>query len=289
MGKIVRCISKDGSVFAIAVDATDIVARAEQIHKTSAVVTAALGRLLSAASMMGYLLKGKEDSVTLRVKGDGPAGTVIATADSSGNVRGYAANPIVELPLNEKGKLDVGGAVGKSGALYVMKDLGLKEPYIGSVPLISGELAEEITSYYAVSEQVPSVCSLGVLVNPDLTVCAAGGFLVQLLPFAPEETIEKVEKAIASIPPVTRMLDAGATAEDICRRALEGFEVDLLDEAPVEYQCNCSREKVLRALISLGEEELTSMAEEEETEVTCHFCDAAYHFSGDELRALIRK
>lgn len=289
MGKIVRCISKDGSVFATAVDATDLAARAEQIHKTSAVVTAALGRLLSAASMMGYLLKGKEDSVTLRVKGDGPVGTVIAAADSSGNVRGYVGNPVVELPLNEKGKLDVGGAVGKNGALYVMKDLGLKEPYIGSVPLISGELAEEVTSYYAASEQIPTVCSLGVLVNPDLTVRAAGGFLVQLLPFAPEETIEKVEQAIAAIPPVTKLLDGGVTPEDICRRALAGFEVDLLDEALVEYRCDCSREKILRALASLGEDELREMAEEKETEVTCHFCDAVYRFSGDELRALIKK
>ena len=289
MGKIVRCISKDGSVFAVAVDATDLAARAEQIHKTSAVVTAALGRLLSAASMMGYLLKGEEDSVTLRVKGDGPAGAVIAAADSSGNVRGYVGNPVVELPLNEKGKLDVGGAVGKNGALYVMKDLGLKEPYIGSVPLLSGELAEEVTSYYAVSEQVPTVCSLGVLVNPDLTVRAAGGFLVQLLPFAPEEAVEKVEKAVAAIPPVTKLLDGGASPEDICRRALDGFEVELLEEAPVEYRCDCSREKVLRALVSLGKEELEEMAAEPETEVTCHFCDAAYRFSEDELRALLRK
>ena len=289
MVKIVRCISKDVSVFATAVDATDLAARAEQIHKTSAVVTAALGRLLSAASMMGYLLKGKEDSVTLRVKGDGPVGTVIAAADSSGNVRGYVGNPVVELPLNEKGKLDVGGAVGKNGALYVMKDLGLKEPYIGSVPLISGELAEEVTSYYAASEQIPTVCSLGVLVNPDLTVRAAGGFLVQLLPFAPEETIEKVEQAIAAIPPVTKLLDGGASPEDICHRALAGFEVDLLDEALVEYRCDCSREKVLRALVSLGEDELREMAEEKDWEVTCHFCDAVYRFSGDELRALIRK
>ena len=181
MGRLIRTISEDGAVIALAVDATDIAERAQQIHKTSAVTSAALGRLLSAAAMMGSMLKGKHDSVTLRISGDGPAGSVIAVADSEGNSRGYVQNPVVEIPLNKKGKLDVSGAIG-SGTLTVMKDLGLKEPYIAQIPLASGEIAEDITSYYAISEQTPTVCALGVLVNPDLSIQAAGGFLIQLLP-----------------------------------------------------------------------------------------------------------
>ena len=188
MGKIIRTITKNGEAVCIAVDATDIAERAQQIHKTSAVTSAALGRLLSAASMMGDMLKGKDDTITLRISGDGPAGSVIAVADSSGNCRGYVANPIVEIPLNNKGKLDVSSAIG-NGTLTVMKDLNLKEPYVAQVPLVSGEIAEDITSYYAVSEQTPTVCALGVLVNPDLSIRAAGGFMIQLLPFASEETI----------------------------------------------------------------------------------------------------
>ena len=184
MGKLIRCITSDGSVAALAADSTDVVGKAEKIHVTSAVTTAALGRLLTAASLMGSNMKGTDDSLTLKVNGGGPSGSVIAVADSGGNVRGYVQNPIVEIPLNKYGKLDVGGAVGKDGYLTVMKDLGLKEPYIGQVPLVSGEIAEDITSYYAVSEQIPTVCALGVLVDRDLSVKAAGGFLIQLLPMA---------------------------------------------------------------------------------------------------------
>ena len=209
MGKLIRCITSDGEVMATAVDTTDIVNRAEEIHKTSAVVTAALGRLLTAGSMMGNMLKGKDDSITLRVNGDGPTGSLIVVSDFNGDVRGYVQNPVVELPLNEKGKLDVGGAVGNNGLLYVLKDLGLKEPFSGSVPLVSGEIAEDITSYYAHSEQIPTVCALGVLVNPDLSVRAAGGYIIQLLPAASDATIDKLEAAISELKSVTAMLEIG--------------------------------------------------------------------------------
>lgn len=288
MGKLIRCITSDGQVMATAVDTTDIVNRAEQIHRTSAVVTAALGRLLTAGSMMGNMLKGKDDSVTLRVNGDGPTGSLIVVSDFNGDVRGYVQNPVVELPLNEKGKLDVGGAVGKNGLLYVLKDLGLKEPFSGSVPLVSGEIAEDITSYYAMSEQIPTVCALGVLVNPDLSVKAAGGYIIQLLPAASDSTIDKLEKSISELPSVTAMLSDGMTPEDIVRAALSGFEVEVLYTQDIEYKCNCSKDRVAKALISLGREELEAMAAEKEvTEVSCHFCDKVYKFSSNELKKLL--
>ncbi len=273
---------------ATAVDTTDIVNRAEQIHSTSAVVTAALGRLLTAGSMMGHMLKGKDDSITLRVNGDGPTGSLIVVSDFNGDVRGYVQNPVVELPLNEKGKLDVGGAVGKNGLLYVLKDLGLKEPFSGSVPLVSGEIAEDITSYYALSEQIPTVCALGVLVNPDLSVKAAGGYIIQLLPAASDKTIDKLEKSIMEMKSVTTMLASGMTPEEIVRTALKEFEVEVLYTQDIEYKCNCSKERVSKALISLGKEELTGMAEEnEDTEISCHFCDKVYKFTREELKKLI--
>ena len=290
MGKLIRCITSDGEVMATAVDTTDIVGRAEEIHKTSAVCTAALGRLLTAGAMMGNMLKGKDDTITLRVNGDGPTGSVIVVSDFNGDVRGYIQNPIVEIPLNSKGKLDVGGAVGKNGLLYVLKDLGLKEPFSGSVPLVSGEIAEDITSYYALSEQIPTVCALGVLVNPDLTVKAAGGYIIQLLPAASDATIDKLEKSITELKSVTSMLDSGMTPEEIIRLALKDFEVEVLYSQDIEYKCNCSKDRVSKALISLGREELEEMAEDENcTEVNCHFCDKVYKFSKDDLKKLIKK
>lgn len=286
MGKLIRCITSDGAVMASAVDATDMAARAEQIHKTSAVVTAGLGRLLAAASMMGNALKGADNSITLRVAGDGPVGSLLAVADAAGNVRGYAANPVVELPLNPKGKLDVGGAVGR-GNLYVTKDLGLKEPYNGSVPLVSGEIAEDITAYYAMSEQIPTVCSLGVLVNPDLTVQAAGGYLVQLLPAADDAVIDRLERSIGKIQPITAMLTEGMSPEDIVRRVLMDFDVEVLYEREVSYRCDCSRERVERALRSMGKDELHALIEEQgQAEVTCQFCDKVYRFDKSQLEAL---
>jgi molecular chaperone Hsp33 len=288
MGKIIRCITSDGTVMAVGIDSTDIVNEAVRIHETSAVVSAALGRLLTAASMMGDMLKGKDNSITLRLAGDGPAGSIIAVSDFEGNVRGYVQNPIVEIPLNNNGKLDVAGAVGKNGSLYVIKDVGLKEPYSGSIPIMSGEIAEDITAYYAISEQIPTVCALGVLVNPDLTVKAAGGYMIQLLPTADDGIIDRVEKSIEGIRPVTQMLDSGMSMEEIIKTALKDFEVEVLDEGEAAYKCNCSRERVERALISTGREELKSMAEELPViEVNCHFCDKKYNFTPKEILNLI--
>ncbi len=290
MSEIIRVISADASVIAYAVDATEIISEIERIHKTSAVVTAALGRLSIAASLIGCGLKGNKESVTLRFDGKGPSGILIAVADCYGNVKSYVSNPVVEIPLNKYGKLDVAGAVGNDGTLSVVKDLGLKEPYVGQVPIVSGEIAEDIASYFAVSEQIPTVCGLGVLVNPDLTVKAAGGYIVQLLPFADESCIDILEKNINILPSVTEMLTSGMTNEDIALKVLDGLNPNVLDRSEAAYKCDCSKERVERALISLGREELTNMAEEQdETEVCCHFCDKKYIFSKDELLELKRR
>ncbi len=289
MAKIVRAITKDAAVVATAIDATDIVAEIECIHKTSAVVTAGLGRLSIAASLIGMGLKNSTDSVTLRFNGDGPSGPMIAVADYFGNVRSYVSNAIVELPLNKYGKLDVAGAVGKKGSLSVIKDMGLKEPYVGQVPIVSGEIAEDIANYFAVSEQVASICGLGVLVNPDLTVNKAGGFLVQLLPFADEHTISVLEENVKKLKSVTEMLTDGMSAEEIAMITLDGLEPNILDELESEYRCDCSKERVEKAVISLGRTELLKMADEEEQiEICCHFCDKKYYFSKDELKNLAK-
>lgn len=292
MGKLIRCITSDGLVMATALESTDIVARAEELHKTSAVVTAALGRLLTATSIMGNALKGEKDTITVKIDGDGPAGALIAVADSHGDVRGYAVNPVVEIPLKENGKLDVCGAVGTHGTLFVIKDLGLKEPYNGFVPISTGEIAEDIAAYYAVSEQIPTVCALGVLVNPDLTVRVAGGYIIQLLPAAHgyEEVISKLENNIKVMKPITTLLDEGKTIEEIVKIALTGFEVEVLDEETVTYKCNCSRERFEKALKSLNRDELTAMAEEmEKAETVCQFCGSTYTFTNDEIKSFIKK
>lgn len=290
MAKIVRTISKDASVVASAIDALDIVSEIERIHRTSAVVTAALGRLSIAASLIGNGLKGENDSVTIRMNGGGATGILIAVSDSRGNVKSYVGNPIVELPLNRYGKLDVSGAVGNDGTLSVVKDLGLKEPYVGQVPIVSGEIAEDIANYFAVSEQIPTVCGLGVLVNPDLTVKAAGGYLIQLLPFADESCIDILEANVNKLPPVTSMLDSGMSAEDIAKSVLDELEPEVMDSFEVNYKCDCSKERVERALVSLGREELVKMAEEQDSaEVCCHFCDKKYIFSKDEIIDLSKR
>ena len=290
MSKVVRTITKEGAVMMMAADTTDIVAKAEQIHKTSAVTTAALGRLLTACSLMGQSLKGENESVSLQIKADGPAGTLMAVSDAHGNVRGYVDNPVVELPLNAGGKLDVGGAVGRNGNLYVVKDLGLKEPYVGQTPLVSGEIAEDVTSYFALSEQIPTVCALGVLVNPDLSVKAAGGFIIQLLPSAMEEDIVFVENAVQNLENVSAMIAKGMTPEDICRFVLRGREADVLDESECAYRCNCSRERIERALISTGEKTLRELAAEgRREEISCHFCDKKYYFEKADFERLIEQ
>ena len=289
MSRIVRVISADASVVCSAIDGKDIVSEIERIHKTSAVVTAGLGRLTMGASLMGFGLKGKDDSVTLRMNGNGPCGSLIAVSDSFGNVKSYVQNPVVEIPLNKYGKLDVRGAVGTDGVFSVVKDLGLKEPYVGQVPIVSGEIAEDITNYLATSEQVPTVCALGVLVNPDLTVKQAGGYIIELLPFAKDEVIDIIEKNINSMQSVTTLMEQGMTCEEIALKALEGLEPNVLDDFKVEYKCECSRERVEKALISLGENDLKEMAEDEETEVKCHFCGKAYKFTSQEVLGFIKK
>ena len=288
MAHITRCISDDGCVVVLAADTTDIVEYARQINNSSKVCTAALGRLLTGASLMGAMLKTEDSSVTLRVNGGGETGSVIAVSDSHGNVRGYMMNASVELPLNAKGKLDVGGAVGKDGYLNVIKDFGLKEPTIGQVPLVSGEIAEDITSYFATSEQIPSVCALGVLVNPDMTVAVAGGFLIQLLPTSDDEIITRVENGLKNVPSVTTMLAQGKTPLEICKTVLSEFNVEILDESECEYKCNCSRQRVEAALISTGAESLSEMANDSVTQVKCHFCPAVYEFTSDDIKKLIK-
>ncbi|MBQ9860166.1 MAG: Hsp33 family molecular chaperone HslO [Clostridia bacterium] len=290
MGKLLRCLTRDATVMALCLDAKDIVAEAERIHQPSAVCTAALGRLLTAASMMGVMMKGEQDSLTLKLGGGGPIGTVMAVSDSRGNVRGYAQNPIVEIPLKPSGKLDVSGAVGTDGLLYVMRDTGAPEPYIGCTPIVSGEIAEDITRYYAESEQTPTVCALGVLVNPDLTVQVAGGLLLQLLPFCPDEVIDRVEANVAKLPPITKMLAEGMTPEEIIAVALDGMEFDVLDTYQPAYRCTCSRDKVLRAFAAMPTEELLSLPDETGVaEATCRFCDGVYRFTREELEQLDRQ
>ena len=289
MGKIVRSISTDGGILCMAIDSTDMAAQAERYHKSSATMTAAMGRLLTAASMMGDMLKGEDNSITLRLAGNGPAGPMIAVADYSGNVKVYAHNPQADLPTNQYGKLDVSGAVGKEGSLTVIKDLGMKEPYVGQTPIVSGEIAEDITHYYAVSEQTPTVCALGVLVDTDLSVISACGYLVQLLPGVDDATIDKLEANINKLPPVSKMLADGMTPEKICMMALEGFSPEVLDTSDVSYKCDCSRERVERALASLSPEDLREMAADKDTQVECHFCDKKYRFSSKELLDMAKR
>lgn len=290
MGKLYRVISADGSAFAAVLDAKDIVSEIERIHKTSAVVTAALGRLTIGASLMGYMLKGKDDSLTLRVDADGQTGQLVAVSDSMGNVKSYVNNPVVEIPLNAQGKLDVGSAVGHNGTLSVVKDLGLKEPYVGVIPLVSGEIAEDIANYYATSEQIPTVCSLGVLVNPDLSVKSAGGFLVQLLPFADEKCIDIIEKNLKNIRPVSAMLADGITPEEIADMLMDGLNPEPLDESTPAYKCDCSRERTEGVLISLGKKELDNIADDgKDISISCHFCGKEYIFSPEEIRNLAGK
>ena len=287
---MLRGISQDGGVVFYGVDSTEIVREMERLHKTSAVTTAALGRLLTAASMMGIMLKSTQDSITVQIRGGGPAGRLLAVSDGTGNVKGYVENPVVELPPRADGHLDVGAAVGRDGTLDVIRDLGLREPYIGQVPLVSGEIAEDITRYFAISEQVPTVCGLGVLVNPDLTVSAAGGYLLQLLPGADEETISHVEQNIKKLAPVSSMIRQGMTPQQIAFQALDGFEPNIIDEYEMGYVCDCTRARVERALISLGKQELEQIRQEgKPIEVGCQFCDKKYVFTPNDVKGLIAR
>ncbi|MCI8330173.1 MAG: Hsp33 family molecular chaperone HslO [Oscillibacter sp.] len=286
--QLVRAISKDGLIKVSAVSSRELTERARQIHKTLPVATAALGRLLAAASMMGNAMKEEAASLTLQIKGGGPLGTLLAVSDHEGGVRGTVGNPQVDLPLREDGKLDVGAAVGSRGTLTVIRDLRMKEPYVGSVGLLWGEIAEDIALYFVESEQVPTACGLGVLVDRDQSVLAAGGYLVQLLPGAGEETAGELEASIRAAGPVTELLAKDPDPEALLRRALPGLELEVLEKRPVEYRCDCSRERMERALISLGREELREMIDEQGgAELTCRFCDNVQKFSKEELEALL--
>ena len=287
MDQIIRMLAKDAPIKAMAIQARDLVERARSIHHTLPVATAALGRTLMAASMMGDQLKEEDGSVTLRFSGGGPLGNILAVSDSGGNVRGYVQNGQVELPLKGPAKLDVGRAVGTEGSLTVIKDLRLKEPYVGTVPLVSGEIAEDVTAYFAESEQIPTACALGVLVDTDLSVAAAGGYLIQLLPGADDAVIDKIEEGIQRVGTVTQHLSKGMTAEELLRAVLADFELELLETVPVEYRCYCSRERMRNALRSMGKQELRALiAEQGRAELTCQFCDAVHIFEKDELEAL---
>ena len=286
--QLVRAISKDGFVKAAAVSTRELTERARQIHQTSPVATAALGRLLAAGSMMGSDLKGEGASVTLRIKGDGPLGTLLVVADNQGNVRGSVQNPQADLPIRADGKLDVGGAVGHSGTLTVIKDLNMKEPYVGSVELLGGEIAEDLASYFVESEQIPTACGLGVLVDRDRSVLRAGGYLIQLLPGAPEGVIDRLEQGIMAAGAVTGLLKENDDPESLLRRVMSGFELEILEKTPVEYRCYCSRERMERALISLGPQQLESLIEEQgSAELRCQFCDNVQTFTCQQLEELL--
>lgn len=287
MDYIVRMIAKDAPIKAMAIQGKDLVQRAREIHNTLPLGTAALGRTLMATSMMGEQLKEEEGSVTLRINGGGPLGSILAVADSKGNVRGYVQNGQVELPLKGPAKLDVGRGVGCVGSLTVIKDLQMKEPYVGTIPLVSGEIAEDVTAYFAESEQIPTACALGVLVDTDLSVAAAGGYLIQLLPGASGEDIDKIEAGIAKVGQVTNHLREGVTPEGLLAMVLEGFAMETLEKVPVEYRCYCSRERMKGALVSMGKQELRALiAEQGRAEMTCQFCDTVHVFEQEELEEL---
>ena len=286
--QLIRAISSDGRVKAVAVSTRDLTERARQIHKTLPVATAALGRALAAASMMGNALKEDGASVTLQIKGGGPLGTLLAVSDNQGNVRGTVDDPQVDLPLRPDGKLDVGAAVGQDGTLTVIRDLNMKEPYVGSVGLLGGEIAEDLAAYFVESEQIPTACGLGVLVDRDQSVLAAGGYLIQLLPGAGEDTIAKVEGSLMAAGAVTGLLRDDPDPEAMLRRALSDFDLEILEKSPIEYRCYCSRERMERALISMGPAELKSLIDDQgEAELTCRFCDNVQHFTREQLEAML--
>lgn len=286
MDKIMRAMSADRAVKLSAVSSRDLTEQARRIHKTTPVITAALGRLMAATAMMGAMLKEKEGSVTIRVNGGGPAGSLITVSDSAGNPRSYVQNSQVDLPKRPDGKLNVGGAVGTDGLITVTKDLGLREPYVGSTALISGEIAQDVAAYYVESEQVGAACGLGVLVDTDQSVLSAGGFIVELMPGAPEDLLTLLEANIRELGPVTKQLRREAP-EVLVEGVLKGLEPVILEEAPIEYQCNCSRERVVEALKSTGSDALKEMAESEvDIVVTCQFCDKVHRFTPEELAVM---
>lgn len=286
---IVRATAANAQIRAFAATTKEMVETAKSTHDTSPVMTAALGRLLTAGAMMGSMLKGEKDILTLQIRGDGPAKGLTVTADSKANVKGYAIEPQVMLPPNALGKLDVGGALG-AGFLSVIKDMGLKEPYVGQTELQTGEIAEDLTYYFATSEQVPSAVGLGVLMERDNTVKQAGGFIIQLMPFAEEEVIEKLEKKLAEVTSVTKLLDDGNTPEQILEILLGDLGVEITDTMPTKYYCNCDKERVEKAIVSIGKKEINEMIQDgKPIEVKCHFCNTAYQFTIEDLKQIIKR
>lgn len=286
--EIVRAMTADGYVKAVAVTGRDLVERARNIHTLLPMATAALGRALLGASMMGDMLKEQKGSLTLQIKGGGPLGTVLAVSDYEGNVRGYVQNPHVELMEKHQGKLDVGAAVGSTGTLTVIKDIGLKEPYVGSIGLFSGEIADDLAMYFVESEQIPTACALGVLVGTDQSVTSAGGYLIQLLPGASDDIIDKIEAGVHRVGSVSHALEGGLDGEGLLRAVLSDFQLEILEKHPVEYRCYCSRDRVTRALISMGREELFSLIRDQgQADLTCQFCDKVYHYSQEQLEKLL--
>ena len=286
--EIVRAMTADGYVKAVAVTGRDLVERARNIHTLLPMATAALGRALLGASMMGDMLKEQKGSLTLQIKGGGPLGTVLAVSDYEGNVRGYVQNPHVELMEKHQGKLDVGAAVGSTGTLTVIKDIGLKEPYVGSIGLFSGEIADDLAMYFVESEQIPTACALGVLVGTDQSVTSAGGYIIQLLPGASDDIIDKIEAGVHRVGSVSHALEGGLDGEGLLRAVLSDFQLEILEKHPVEYRCYCSRDRVTRALISMGREELSSLIRDQgQADLTCQFCDKVYHYSQEQLEKLL--
>lgn len=286
----IKAMTKNGFVRVYVINSTQMVEQSRLFHGTSPVCSAALGRTLTAGSLMGSMLKSQDEALTVHFKGDGPAGSVLVTSDNTGNVRGYIANPYVDIPLKENGKLDVSGAVGQNGSLVVVKDLGLKEPYVSQVPIVSGEIAEDISNYFATSEQTPTVCALGVLVDTNCSIKAAGGYIIQLLPGAPEEIIQIIEGQLLTIYPVSKMIDEGFTLEEILFELLGPMKYDILEKSNKKYECKCSRQRMESAIISLGKGEIRKLIDENEpVEICCQFCNKKYIFEIDELNNMIGK
>lgn len=286
---MIRATAADSQIRAFAVTTKEMVETARSYHNTSPVATAALGRLLTGGVMMGTMMKGEKDLLTLQIKGDGPLGGITVTADSQGHVKGYVNHPQVMIPANLNGKLDVSRAIG-NGMLQVIKDLGMKEPYVGSCELQTGEIAEDLTYYFAISEQVPSSVGLGVLMEKNNTVRQAGGFIIQLMPFTPDEIIDKLEQKLASVTSVTSMLDAGMTPEQILEEILGEFGLEINEKVEVSYHCDCSVERIEKALISIGKKDIQEMIDDgKPIEVNCHFCDKTYTFEVEDLKKLLKK
>lgn len=287
---LIRGLSKDGFIKVVAVSTRELTERARNIHKTTPLATAALGRMLAAASMMGSQIKNDLGSVTLRINGGGPLGSVIAVSDGSGNVRGYVQDGSVDLPLNSKGKLDVSGGVGRDGLLSVIRDNGTDMPFTGQIEIVSGEIAEDIAAYYVQSEQIPTVCALGVLVDRDQSVLEAGGFILQLMPDAPEAYIDIIEDRILQMKGITNELQKYGAIEKVIDELMWGFDFEVLENKEICYECKCSREKVEKAFISMGKEELTKFLEDDEpVEATCNFCDNVYRFTNEDIEEILKK